>query len=129
MIYNQLRRKLKGEKYMSILISCLKIISIPLIIIIGESHLNKNTKTTALLILTILFNSFLGSIIWLAMFMISVLKSTYLFIFSVIIIGFIFLSYLITINMYIKRKMEINNALFVTLCIVGLLSGLIIIRH
>ena len=88
---------------MYLLISCLKIISIPLIIIVGESSLNKNTKTTAFLILTVIFNNLLGSIIWFAILMISVLNSTYLFIVSIIIIGFIFFSYLITINMYIKR--------------------------
>lgn len=117
------------KKYMYLLISCLKIISIPLIIIVGESSLNKNTKTTAFLILTVIFNNLLGSIIWFAILMISVLNSTYLFIISIIIIGFIFFSYLITINMYIKRKMEINNALFITLCVVGLLSGFFIIKY
>lgn len=117
------------KKYMYLLISCLKIISIPLIIIVGESSLNKNTKTTAFLILTVIFNNLLGSIIWFAILMISVLNSTYLFIISIIIIEFIFFSYLITINMYIKRKMEINNALFITLCVVGLLSGFFIIKY
>lgn len=117
------------KKYMYLLISCLKIISIPLIIIVGESSLNKNTKTTAFLILTVIFNNLLGSIIWFAILMISVLNSTYLFIISIIIIGFIFFSYLITINMYIKRKMEINNALFITLCVVGLLSGFFIVKY
>ena len=117
------------KKYMYLLISCLKIISIPLIIIVGESSLNKNTKTTAFLILTVIFNNLLGSIIWFAILMISVLNSTYLFIISIIIIGFIFFSYLITINMYIKRKMEINNAVFITLCVVGLLSGFFIVKY
>ena len=117
------------KKYMYLLISCLKIISIPLIIIVGESSLNKNTKTIAFLILTVIFNNLLGSIIWFAILMISVLNSTYLFIISIIIIGFIFFSYLITINMYIKRKMEINNALFITLCVVGLLSGFFIVKY
>ena len=117
------------KKYMYLLISCLKIISIPLIIIVGESSLNKNTKTTAFLILTVIFNNLLGSIIWFAILMISVLNSTYLFIISIIIIGFIFFSYLITINMYIKRKMEMNNALFITLCVVGLLSGFFIVKY
>ena len=114
---------------MYLLISCLKIISIPLIIIVGESSLNNNTKTTAFLILTVIFNNLLGSIIWFAILMISVLNSTYLFIISIIIIGFIFFSYLITINMSIKRKMEINNALFITLCVVGLLSGFFIVKY
>lgn len=111
---------------MQLLILILKIISIPLIIIIGESHLNKNTKTITLLLLAFLFNSFLVSTIWLLMFVISVFKNSYLFILSIFIIGFLVLSYLITINMYIKRKIDINITLYIVLCVTGLLTGLFI---
>ncbi len=109
---------------MQTLIMFLEILSIPLLIIIGELQINEKTKTIFLLVVDFLYNSFLGSVTGFAMTMISVLDSSYLFILSTIIIGFLILVYLVTINMYVKRKLDINIAIYIILNIVGFLSGL-----
>lgn len=109
---------------MQTLIMLLKILSIPLLIIIGELHMNERTKTILLLVVDFLYNSFLGSVTSFAMIMISVLESSYLFILSAIIIGILILAYLITINMYVKRKLYINILIYIIIIIVGFLSGL-----
>ena len=59
---------------MQTLIMLLKILSIPLLIIIGELHMNERTKTILLLVVDFLYNSFLGSVTSFAMIMISVLE-------------------------------------------------------
>ena len=75
---------------MQILILALKIISIPLIIIIGESHFEEKTKNIALLLLAFLFNNLLGFVTCLSILLISVLSDSYLFILAIILIGFRF---------------------------------------
>lgn len=108
---------------MQILILPLKIISIPLIIIIGESNIDEKTKTIALLILAFIYNNLLGFASWFLIILISASIS----IFSMIIIGFIFLIYLITINVYIKRKLDINITIYIILNITAFLTGILLI--
>ena len=108
---------------MQILILPLKIISIPLIIIIGESNIDEETKTIALLILAFVYNNLLGFASWFLIILISASIS----IFSMIIIGFIFLIYLITINVYIKRKLDINITIYIILNITAFLTGILLI--
>ena len=108
---------------MQILILPLKIISIPLIIIIGESNIDEKTKTIALLILAFVYNNLLGFASWFLIILISASIS----IFSMIIIGFIFLIYLITINVYIKRKLDINITIYIILNITAFLTGILLI--
>lgn len=112
---------------MSILILPLKIISIPLIIIIGDLNLNEKTKTILLLVFAFLCNNLLGYTARFASFFIPILEGTYLFFLSIIIIGFIILTYLVTINMYIKRKIDINNILFTILIAIAFFTGLFLI--
>lgn len=108
---------------MQILILPLKIISIPLIIIVGESNIDEKTKTIALLILAFVYNNLLGFASWFLIILISASIS----IFSMIIIGFIFLIYLITINVYIKRKLDINITIYIILNITAFLTGILLI--
>ena len=108
---------------MQILILPLKIISIPLIIIIGESNIDEKTKTIALLILAFIYNNLLGFASWFLIILISASIS----IFSMIIIGFIFFIYLITINVYIKRKLDINITIYIILNITAFLTGILLI--
>ena len=108
---------------MQILILPLKIISIPLIIIIGESNIDEKTKTIALLILAFIYNNLLGFASWFLIILISASIS----IFSMIIIGFIFLIYLISINVYIKRKLDINITIYIILNITAFLTGILLI--
>ena len=112
---------------MQILILTLKLISIPLIIIVGEAKLNEKNKTIILLLLAFLYNNLLGCISWLLIFLISMLHSTYFFIVFLVIIGVIFLTYLITINIYIKRKIDVNTTFYVILSIVAFLTGIFLI--
>ena len=55
------------------------------------------------------------------------LHSTYFFIVFLVIIGVIFLTYLITINIYIKRKIDVNTTFYVILSIVAFLTGIFLI--
>lgn len=113
---------------MSMIILPLKIISIPLIIIIGESKkMSKRNKTILLLVLTFLYNNLLGFTTWSLIILVSVLKDTYLFFSSIIIMGFLMLTYLIVINMYVKRKIDINNILFTILIAIAFFTGLFLI--
>lgn len=105
---------------MQILMLPLKIISIPLIIIIGESRLNEKTKTIMLLVLTFLYNNLLGFATYFSMFLISFLQS----ILAIIIIGFSILMYLVTINIYVKRKIDINTIIYTMLNLTAFLTGL-----
>lgn len=104
---------------MQIIMLPLKIISVPLIIIIGESHINENTKSTLLLLLAFLYNNLLG---FAARFLV-LLLSVPLGILSTIIIGASFLIYLITINIYVKRKIEINITIYIMLNLIAFLIG------
>ena len=109
---------------MQLLILALKIISIPLIIIIGESHFEEKTKNIALLLLAFLFNNLLGFVTCFSIFLISALSDSYLFILMIILIGFSLLVYLITINMYVKGKTDINTGIYIILNIISFLKGL-----
>lgn len=104
---------------MQIIMLPLKIISVPLIIIIGESHINENTKSTLLLLLAFLYNNLLGF----ATKFLVLLLSVPLGILSTIIIGASFLIYLITINIYVKRKIDINITIYVMLNLIAFLIG------
>lgn len=95
---------MRNKIQMQILILPLKILNIHLIIIIGESYLNKRIKIIALLILAFLYNNLLGFTTKVSMLLMSILQGSYLFILSIMIIGFLILAYLITINIYVKRK-------------------------
>lgn len=108
---------------MQILMFPLKIISIPLIIIIGESHLNEKNKMIALLILAFLYNNLLGFATRFSTFLLSALPS----VFMIITIGFSLLVYLIAINIYVKRKIEINMIIYVMLNVVAFFVGLLLI--
>lgn len=112
---------------MQIILLILKIISIPLIIIIGESDFTEKNKTITLLIIAFLYNNLIGSTTWFAIFLISALKNSYLFILSIIIIGFSILIYLITINKYIKKKIDVNTTLYISLNVIGFLTGIFLI--
>lgn len=105
---------------MQILIFLLKIISIPLIIIIGESHIDEKIKSIVLLLLAFLYNNFLGSATWFSTFLLSVSSS----LLSIIFIGFLLLIYLIAINIYVKRKIDINIILYIMLNVTAFLTGI-----
>lgn len=107
---------------MQIVILFLKIISIPLILIMGESHLNERNKTIALLILAFLYNNLMGFATWIAILLMSMMPSIVL----VIMIGFSLLAYLITINLYVTKKVEINMMLYVMLNVVAFLTGILL---
>lgn len=108
---------------MQLLLLPLKIISIPLIIIVGESHIDEKKKTILLLILAFLYNNLLGLVAWFAMSLLSMALT----ILSIIIIGVMFFAYLITINIYVKRKIEINNIIYIMLNVTAFLIGLFLI--
>ena len=105
--------------YIQIVFIALKIMSIPLIIFVGESEqLEERKQNTLLLVLAFLFNNLLGTVIWFAFILFSVPS-----IFVKIMVGVIFLSYLFIINRYIKRKLDMNMSLYVMLCITAFFTG------
>lgn len=105
---------------MQIILLCLKIISIPLIIIVGESQLEEKNRNIALLVLAFLYNNLLGVATWFMIFFLSVLPN----IIGFIIIGSVFLTYLITINVYVKRKIDMNMAIYVLLSVTAFVTGM-----
>jgi len=109
-------------KYMQILFFLIVII---IIIIIGQSHLNKKLKKILLMILSFIYNTLLGLAMWFSMFIISFF-TIYLNLFSLsmIIVGILFLIALIPINIYVKRKVDINIIVYIILNIIGFLIGL-----
>lgn len=105
------------------IVSILRIISIPLIIIFGEAqHVDEKNRTIILLILSFLYNNFLGFVTW----GLWIIIATSLSILSIIILGTLILSYLIVINLYIKRRVDINNTLYLILIIVAFLIGVLL---
>ena len=105
---------------MQILIFILKFISIPLIIIVGESLIDEKRQTIILLVLAFLYNNLLGFVTLFAILLFSVSPS----ILSIIIIGFLLLVYLITINIYVIRKININIMLYIILNVAAFLTGI-----
>lgn len=105
---------------MQILIFILKLISIPLIIIVGESLIDEKRQTIILLVLAFLYNNLLGFVTLFAILLFSVSPS----ILSIIIIGFLLLVYLITINIYVIRKININIMLYIILNVAAFLTGI-----
>lgn len=113
--------------FLKLFILPLKIISIPLIIIIGESDMDEKQKTIALLILAFLFNNLMGYAIWLSLLLLSVISGTPGFALYILIIGGIFFTYLITMNKYIKRKIDVNTTFYVSLNVVAMITGLFLL--
>ena len=105
---------------MQILIFLIKLISIPLIIIVGESLIDEKRQTIILLVLAFLYNNLLGFVTLFAILLFSVSPS----ILSIIIIGFLLLVYLITINIYVIRKININIMLYIILNVAAFLTGI-----
>lgn len=105
---------------MQILIFLIKLISIPLIIIVGESLIDEKRQTIILLVLAFLYNNLLGFVTFFAILLFSVSPS----ILSIIIIGFLLLVYLITINIYVIRKININIMLYIILNVAAFLTGI-----
>ena len=105
---------------MQILIFILKLISIPLIIIVGESLIDEKRQTIILLVLAFLYNNLLGFVTLFAILLFSVSPS----ILSIIIIGFLLLVYLITINIYVISKININIMLYIILNVAAFLTGI-----
>lgn len=100
------------------------IISI-IIVIIGELHINKKLKDTILLLLSFLYNTLLGLAMWFSIFIIAFSTAFFnAFTLSIIIGGILFLISLIPINMYAKRKIDINIIVYIILNIIGFLIGL-----
>lgn len=100
------------------------IIIIP-IVIIGELHINKTIKNIVLLLLTFLYNNLLGLATWFSMFIIC--YSVYffhLFFLPTIIIGISILIFLIPINIYVKRKIDINIIVYIILNVIAFMTGL-----
>lgn len=95
----------------------LKILSVPLIIIVGESNIDEKSKTIALLVLSFLYNNFMGMVTWAFV----ILTFSSLSILTIIIIG----AWIIAINLYIKEKIDINNTLYIVIIVIAFLLGVI----
>lgn len=104
-----------------IILGVLRIISIPLIIFVGESNIDERNKTIALLLLTFLYNNFMGvifKILWIFM-------STPIGVLFIVIGVICFLSFLISINLYIKGKIDITRTLYIILIVIAFLIGIL----
>lgn len=95
----------------------LKILSVPLIIIVGESSMDEKPKTIVLLVLAFLYNNFMGLVTWAFV----ILTFSSLSILTIIIIG----AWIIAINLYIKEKIDINNTLYIVIIVIAFLLGAI----
>lgn len=94
------------------------------IFIIGKLKLNGKLKKILLLTITFLYNCFIGNASFIAFYII--IFSTLFFnsfILSTIIIGLYFLLLLIPINIYVKRKVDINWKKYVVINVIGFLVG------
>lgn len=98
------------------------------IIIIGELHLNKKIKETVLLLLSFLYNILLGLAVCFSTFIISFL-TIFLntFSLSAIIAGILFLIHLIPINIYVKRKININTIVYIIINTIAFSIGLFLL--
>lgn len=96
----------------------LRILSIPLIIIIGESNINERTKTIVLLVLSFIYNNFIGFVAW----TLGILMYTSISILTIIIIG----AWIIAINIYIKEKTDINTTIYIIFVVVAFLIGVLL---
>ncbi len=103
------------------LISILRLISIPLIVVFGELDIYERTRTIVLLILAFLYNNLMGFVAW----AFGILIASSMGIFYILIIGIIILFYLIAINFYIRKRVDINNAVYIILVLVAFLSGIL----
>lgn len=100
------------------------IIIIP-IIIIGELHINNKVKKVFLMLLSFLYNTFLGLATFIAMFIIAFSTAFFdAFSLIMIIIGILFLIFLLTINIYIYKKTNVNIILYLILNVVCFFIGL-----
>lgn len=105
-------------KYMWVLFFLMIIIPI-----VGELHLNIKLKKILLLIISFLYNTLLGLVMWFSIFVIASLTVFLnLYTVSLIIIGISFLMFLIPINMYIKRKVKLN-IIVIIINVIGFLIG------